>query len=431
MQKLKSTIQWLIYLLIFLIPWQTRWVYESRKLNGYFWEYGSSSLYVTEILIGFIMLLCIIYTVGLIKSKKQKPKQNLHAWLLFFAIVTALVSNLFAALNPALAWLKISQIILAVALIFCILLIKPDRSKATLLLILAASVQSILAIQQFVTQQVYANKWLGMAAQSPENLGVPVVETVGGRWLRAFGSLPHPNMLAGFLALSVILIVGMSALAKHPKWQKFLPLAFSLNFIGLMTTLSRGAVISLAIGLVIFSFLAKNKQELSRKITKFSLLALIIFILFTISFPGLIGQRVSGQNRLENISNHERLSQYETAWQIIKARPLTGVGLGNYTYASHLLKPALPAYAHPPVHNAYVLLIAELGLPAIMLLIFLIFIVIKCLIKKHRDSFKIMFCCAGLTLGMTALFDHYLFSLWFGILIVAVIIGFNLLPEKE
>ncbi len=49
-----------------------------------------------------------------------------------------------------------------------------------------------------------ANKYFGLAQQNPGNLGVSVLEIDGYRILRSYGSLPHPNILGGFLFVSII-----------------------------------------------------------------------------------------------------------------------------------------------------------------------------------------------------------------------------------
>jgi len=42
-------------------------------------------------------------------------------------------------------------------------------------------------------------------------LGTYVVETGAGRWLRAYGSFGHPNMLGFFLVLGIISAVAIAA----------------------------------------------------------------------------------------------------------------------------------------------------------------------------------------------------------------------------
>ena len=57
---LRKIIYWLLALFLFMLPWQTRLVYQPAFLNGGFWEYGSSSFYITEILLWVIIILSAI-----------------------------------------------------------------------------------------------------------------------------------------------------------------------------------------------------------------------------------------------------------------------------------------------------------------------------------------------------------------------------------
>ena len=51
-------------LFLFLLPWQTRWFYQSGSLNGGYWEYGTFSLYGTQILLWLIIILFAAHKFG-------------------------------------------------------------------------------------------------------------------------------------------------------------------------------------------------------------------------------------------------------------------------------------------------------------------------------------------------------------------------------
>jgi uncharacterized membrane protein len=54
---LQRLTNYLILLFLFLLPWQTRWIIESGILNNRPWEFGTVSLYGTEILLWLIVIL--------------------------------------------------------------------------------------------------------------------------------------------------------------------------------------------------------------------------------------------------------------------------------------------------------------------------------------------------------------------------------------
>ena len=49
-----------IYLLVFLLPLQTRWIVRPGVLNGGYFEYGTISVYGTDVLLIIILLVFII-----------------------------------------------------------------------------------------------------------------------------------------------------------------------------------------------------------------------------------------------------------------------------------------------------------------------------------------------------------------------------------
>ena len=61
---LKKILDYLLMLFLFLLPWQTRWFYQSGSLNGGYWEYGTFSLYGTQILLWLIIILFAAHKFG-------------------------------------------------------------------------------------------------------------------------------------------------------------------------------------------------------------------------------------------------------------------------------------------------------------------------------------------------------------------------------
>ena len=55
--KVKNTkiIEYLFYFFIFLLPWQTRWIFHDSLIGGEIYEYGRLSLYGFDVV--FIILL--------------------------------------------------------------------------------------------------------------------------------------------------------------------------------------------------------------------------------------------------------------------------------------------------------------------------------------------------------------------------------------
>ena len=68
-------------------------------------------------------------------------------------------------------------------------------------------IQSILGIWQFLTQSTFSSTLLGLTAHPAWAAGTSIVSTINeGRWLRTYGAFPHPNMLGGYLVMSLIIV---------------------------------------------------------------------------------------------------------------------------------------------------------------------------------------------------------------------------------
>ena len=75
------------------------------------------------------------------------------------------------------------------------------------ILIAAAVIQSLLGIWQLVTQSTFASTLLGMSHYEVWQAGTSVLKNDTGRWLRAYGSFPHPNILGGFLSAVLVMMI--------------------------------------------------------------------------------------------------------------------------------------------------------------------------------------------------------------------------------
>lgn len=152
-------------------------------------------------------------------------------------------------------------------------------------------------------------------------------------------------------------------------------------------------------------------------------LALIFFsaiLLFIIARPyqDLLAVRIEADTRLEQKSINERKTYLEQAKNLIKNRPVFGTGIGNYT--SVLNKEEgnrRPAWVNPPVHNGFLLLIAENGIIAFL---FFAGFLICLIIKDRRETYSGAIFIALLILIML---DHWLISLPFGVLFLFFILG--------
>ena len=454
MNFLNKTVEYATLLFIFLIPWQARWIITPGQINGSYWEYGTISLYLSEIILLIALLAVVIKGIIYFKNNKNSfsfANIKSKSGFLLLIVIWAAVS-VFWAIDKELAYEKLIILIEAVAL-FLILYSKViSFKKIGWVIILSGLVQSIAAILQFIYQAIPASTWLGMASQSADVLGASVVETSNGRWLRAYGSFGHPNILGAWLVLSLIFLVSTFNCNVGNRQQiagKLIKLLFAIRYylfaiilFALLTTFSRAAWLAFFVFIVgrylssvayrqfaslpalfgfkrISSLIFRNdiaKEDFHLKnhscapITKIIILSGAVVLLFASYAPDPFFARLEGGERLEIKSNQERVASISQGWQIIKNHPLLGIGLGNYGLAVYNeIDSNRPAYFYQPIHNVFLLIMAELGLIGIFLMAY------GFSLFAFRSSLFAFF-----ALILLSMFDHYFWSLYSGVLILAV-----------
>jgi len=297
--------------------------------------------------------------------------------------------------------------------------------------LLSGMIQGVFAIGQILMQKVPANKWLGLAEHLPSVLGTSVVEVGTSRILRAYGSLPHPNILGGFLLVAIFaglyLWIQFYKKSEEHNWAlsfikkniwQFLFIIFSLIICtyGLLASFSRSALLALICAL--FSVTAIN--VLSRKWLAFNvgikyfLLLLILFISFNLWFPGAWAARYNIEGRLEVQSLEQRADSFQQFDFTNYKHLFFGQGLGVNTLVAYEKNPDQPVYSFQPIHDIFILAFAESGIVGVLLLLIIFGRVIK-------SSYEADILSTSLLLGLIVigLFDHYLWTTWTGWLLLS------------
>ena len=418
MSKLMSkTIEYGLYLLVFLLPLQTRWIIKAGPT-----EYLTYSLYGTDILLILLLLLFIFYKFPI------KIQNYLIVGLLAIAAV-----SVFFALDKALALYKFGWLVLGAGLFWLITKAAYSRARLVWSLLIGLGLQAVLGSWQFLAQATFANKWLGLALHRASDLGASVIETmgadgVGERWLRAYGGLDHPNMLGGMLAIGIILILYLSFAGAPDKKSPALratPLlkGFQILFsAALFFSFSRAAWLALAAGLAAGLLAAIIKKDLraQRNLLETILVSGLIFFILFFQFPNLVMTRLYSGERLEIKSKSERLESIKNSWPIIKNNWASGVGVGNYTLALGRQRPGEQPYFYQPVHNVFVLAFSEIGIIGMLLFVFLFvrFPGSSPGLKARNNQAMIL-----VALIVVMSLDHWLWSLHFGMLFFWLAIG--------
>ncbi|MBU3956935.1 O-antigen ligase family protein [Patescibacteria group bacterium] len=417
MKKLHRQFFWL---LIFLLPVQLgrHFWFEWTQVLGLAVDYLSPTLYLTDLLV--IAILLTWWWQEKIRDKRYEIRDKIQKNWVVGAIFIFLLVNSFLAVNRGAAFYKLIKVLEFTFLGFYI-----AKSNYTLYAIryplsLAVVYSSLIAIFQFVKQASLGGIfwWLGERNFNIITPGIAKAIINGRLVLRPYATFSHPNVLAGFFLVAIILLLGnfkltnqlINKLKKNWSIGIYWILVFILALIGLVLSFSRATwLIGLLVG---FGLVTRSWWGKKRRV------AGLIFLLVLIGvFYYRFALPLSGQETLT-----QRFSLAQIAIEMIKASPLAGVGLNNFI-------PRLPDYWQQfgmtywlqPVHNVFLLIAAETGLVGLLIFLWLLVLIYKRLLVTGHWSLIV----AVSIIFALGLFDHYWLTLQQSQLLLTIVFGLS------
>ena len=371
--------QLLFALLILFLPSNLAFHFQSQIaiVQGTLVDYLIPKFYLTDLFI--LGILAIGGGFSLLRG--------VNPWLAAFFLIT-LIRGLLT-LHPVSAfwfWLKLVEMTLFIAWLHSHQL--NARRYTLAALPLAVTWQSILAIAQWLRQSSLIGFWfLGEPVFNAATPGIAKAGFFGSLKVLPYGTTPHPNVLAGFLAISLVLI-----------WPS---LAIIPGLITLFLTQSLSAIASLLV------FITRKSK----------LLIILAFVLLVPIAYSLDPNSFSRRHEL-NIA----------AVKMWLDHPFFGVGLNQFTaYLPQYTEISASTRFLQPVHNIYLLLLAETGLVGFSI-IFIIFI--KIISRACCSAVKVI-SPPLLIILIIGLVDHYPLTLQTGQLLLAISLGLILSAPKS
>lgn len=430
--RLEQALRLALGLLLVVLPFQTIFILEEQFLHGVKWEYGTIGWYGTEGLLWVAVPLFILwYTTTRRPLALGRGSFRLTPDRMFLlgclAIILYSFLSMFWAPDSQIAFQQAFRILESVLLLLMLFLGPLPFRSAAVSFIGGATLQSILGIWQFLSQSTVAAAWLGLAAHPAYEAGTSIVASGEiGRWLRAYGGFPHPNIFGGYVAVSIFLtgcLLFCGAIKKAPR-RAALQAALILQAAALFFTFSRSAWIAACFTLLVLGYMAVRKKKPSRY--GHAVLPVLALIgILSVLFVPIVQTRFAGESYHESQSASERISGYKEAAVLFYRHPWFGVGAGNYTAAAFARDPSRPGWEYQPVHSVPLLLLVEFGLAGAIFFLFVLYSFFRLLwaIGGKRRSMGFFF--IGVLLPILFL-DHYLFSSYVGLMAAAVIIGLDL-----
>ncbi len=287
------------------------------------------------------------------------------------------------AVAPVLS-LKIAlHLVVLLGFVLALLNLRPPVWAIVTPLALLLTAQGVLALLQEQTQSTLIGmllfRWDFEATAN--QIGASVIQLAdGSRWLRAYGTFPHPNILGGFLCLALPMVAGAALrLPRSSRGGWWLWGAVAFGLVALILCFSRGAWLGV-LGAGVWFWLVRRRtaklvsasegggqSPLRRlfalswaKLTAIGLLFVALVGLAVVLGPMLQSRLLLNSTPLEQQSVDERVILLEASAVFISQHPLLGVGAGNMPLVE-LSYPPTSDIAQP-AHNVPLAVGVETGL---------------------------------------------------------------------
>jgi O-antigen ligase/tetratricopeptide (TPR) repeat protein len=331
---------------------------------------GRTNAAVSQAIIGTLALLSFL-TIALKRVVIQIPAPqvlvSLFALWALLAISIPGSKNQFLSLHEFACWTCC-----VAALLACSASIGRGTGArlALLALLLGASFVSLFGISEFMSMSRTSPNW------------------------RVFGGWQNPNALGGILALAIPVGISLLLSTSERLGKQLIGLGVAVCMAALWLTASKGALLSAVAGLSGLVVLAGRSGVLGAikmrslgltLLTAVALLSLITMVARVGSVTGVAGagSRLlsSGGEAEQSMGFRKRL--WADSVGMIRANPVTGVGLGNYQQG---IKKYTTTQGAALAHNEYLQIGAEAGLPALVALISLLVCWFSATLRRHPAS---------------------------------------------
>jgi len=363
---------------------------DGAFVQGLLVDYLIPKFYLAEI---FLIPLLIISL-----SNLKKPKLNTGFCFLLLLLLLRQLSS-----NGALAAFTHLIHLLEIFLFFSVLKHDPlfQTKKAEKFmgsgLLAVITFQSLLAIYQFISQKsLLAYQFFG-ETNLQDLANISRAQFFFGERLLPYGTLAHPNILAGVVVILSILIFNKS---NNANWLKILLTVNALMIVFLTQSMSALLTIGLFLGYLLIDKL-KNKK----------LVIFLIYYFFLLFLPYLLSHNFV--TTFDNNSIKRRVVLNQASLEMFQENPLFGVGINNFTLNIEKYLPSAGSGEIvrfvQPVHHLLFLILAEGGL---LLLLILFLLIRQSQIDKFYQKTMILLAIASL--------DHYFLTQFSGLGLLAL-----------
>ena len=359
------------FLLIFSLPFQLGyhfWLPES-SVASFRIDYLAPTFYLTDLFLLLFLAVNLKKTTSVVIDFFSKPSGWLFAALIFL--------NLYASsfsLVTFFAWFRLGSYLLLLTV-----LATTDHLAKKILLPFSLSLTFIvlLSLVQFVLQSSLGGIFY-FFGERPLSIAIPNVAKINMPWgqiLRPYATFSHPNSLAGYLLVSLVILNRIS----RSKILKFILIAT------IILTFSKSAILAL----VVVELIKPNLLQSA-------------FLAALLSFVPLLKLDPSFSSRYYLLS---------PTLKIVMDQPLLGVGLRQFipNLTTYLPASQISYATLQPIHHTFILIFTELGLLGVLIITKIFWAPLSRLVKDKKTRPYLLNFFAVILL--TGSLDHYWWTL--------------------
>ncbi len=206
----------------------------------------------------------------------------------------------------------------------------------------------------------------------------------------AMGFFGQHLTYGGYVMLILLLGLGLSGKFKMSfKLNLFYKVGLLLLGLALIFSYARSAILGAVVGVLFWGMIKGKKLFLY-------LLVVVILLLGLVSFlEPQLSKRIGYAFSPSHPSNSVRMGLWQTSWNMIKDKPIFGIGPGNFSkvFDRYKVPQEYDTIAHP--HNDYLNVWVNSGIVGLLAYLFLWFSFLRRLAKKFTISIPIITVLVG------------------------------------
>ena len=374
----------LSWLALCLIPMLSPHIYTAYLWrapvpeNTNVWEgFRSIGLHLVDIPLVAVLLVAVLLLIGF-RAEHDRFGDSLrmiveqYGGFWWAAFLVWMAFSILAAGEPLLAFYNTAHLAaeLFIALWIADMVRRSYDRGLLLAFMLAGVVHSGLGLAQVIKGESLGLTWLGETQRSPIN-----PYGFGPQTFRGAGLAFHPNNLGGFLLIAVFTCLMLLRETRSRGQIVAGATAGIIIILGLMATVSRGAIVAATVMVPIAAgtlFFKNVRDKYRYTIIAIPLLAFVLIVAGVLLVGGSFGEsmidRLGGWIR-DPESFGERLTfAFPDTIAVIRSSPVMGTGAGNLMVKVGELR-AGSGELLLPAHNVYPVMWAEAGIVGLALFI--------------------------------------------------------------